>query len=99
MNNALIGSPPGHDMLLELIARLLANVERQNPAAGNTVKSGPQFFTPIARRHRITEYPQRYFYPYRWNELHLGANDYPDSYAVHHWQNQRRIQGKPFVAV
>jgi mannosyltransferase OCH1-like enzyme len=99
LNNALIGSPPGHEMLLELIARLPTNVERSNPSAGNTVKSGPQFFTPIARRHKITEYPQRYFYPYRYNQLERGAEAFPDSYSVHHWQNQRRIQGKPFVTV
>ena len=90
---------PGHDMLLELIARLPANVERQNPSAGNTVKSGPQFFTPIARRHKITEYPQRYFYPYGYNQLERGGEEYPDSYAIHHWNHRRTMNGQHFVTV
>ena len=74
-------------------------MERAQPSQGNTVKSGPQFFTPIARRHSITEYPQRYFYPYLWSNLSQGANDYPDSYAVHHWNHQREVQGRPFATV
>ena len=99
LNNALIGAPAGSPMLLELVSRLPASVARSQPSQGNTVKSGPQFFTPIARRHKITEYPPRYFYPYSWHELAQGGNDFPDSYAVHHWQNQRRKQGMPFVTV
>lgn len=99
LNNALIGATPGHPMLFDLIAGLPANVGRCKPLDGNTVKSGPQYFTPAARRHQITEYPQRFFYPYLWDELDRGSEEFPDAYATHHWQNQRRIQGKPLVTV
>ena len=99
LNNALIGVPPESDVMLDLISHLPANVERFGPEKGNTVKSGPQFFTPIARRHHITEYPARYFYPYHWSELDRGAEEFPNAYATHHWQNQRRKQGKPFATV
>lgn len=91
--NGLIGVPAEHPMMTELVAKLRTNVERCIKTQGNTVKSGPQYFTPIARRHRITEYPQRYFYPYAHNELHRGDDEFPDAYCVHHWHNQRRLKG------
>lgn len=92
LNNALVGSPIGHPVLFDLIANLPANVDRFGPDAGNTVKSGPQFFTPIARRHRVIEYPEGYFYPYDW--MHLDSPS-EGSYATHHWWNQRRLKEKP----
>lgn len=99
LNNALIGVPAEHPLMTELIVKLRTNVERHIKSQGNTVKSGPQYFTPIARRHRITEYPQRFFYPYAWNELDRGAEDFPDAYAVHTWNHQRHVQGKPLATV
>jgi mannosyltransferase OCH1-like enzyme len=91
LNNALIGAPEGHAMLFDLIAKLPANVARYGPSVGNTVKSGPQFFTPIARRHKITEYPARYFYPYTWEQLDSKLEG---EYATHRWNNARRLASK-----
>lgn len=90
LNNAILAAPAGHPMLYDLIAKLPANVARHKPEAGNTVKSGPQFFTPIARRHKITEYPARYFFPFRWDEL---GSELHGEYGTHMWGNARRRKG------
>lgn len=95
LNNALLGAPAGHPMLYDLIQNLGRNVERFRPEQGNTVKSGPQYFTPIARRWKIIEYPENYFYPYSWTELNRGGEEFPLSFAIHHWGNQRRVKGVP----
>lgn len=93
LNNAIIGAEPEHPLMFDLIAKLPANASRHPQGAGNTVKSGPQFFTPIARRHGITEYPARYFYPFTWEQLDRDDEDFPDAYAVHRWGNARRKSG------
>ena len=97
LNNALIGVTARSPFMLELIERLPQNVIRHPVNRGNNVKTGPQFFTPIARRHRITEYPSSFFYPYGWNELDRGSEEFPDAYAVHTWNNQRRLRSRPLV--
>lgn len=98
LNNALIGGPAFDPLWMELVERLPQNVARRRPGEGNTVKSGPQFFTPIARRHEIIEYPSWYFYPYSWRDLD-AVGPFPHSYAVHHWGNRRRMRGKPLETV
>lgn len=90
INNAILGSIPAHPMLDELIAGLPANVVRRRGERPN-VLSGPQYLTPIARRHDIRVFPSSLFYPYGWDDVgterELGP--FPDAYAAHHWQNRR----------
>lgn len=93
VNNALIGSPAKHPLFYDLIQNLERNVARYRPDHGNTVKSGPQYFTPLARRWRIVEYPETHFYPFDWTVLDPDLDAYPDSYALHLWGNQRRLHG------
>lgn len=93
LNNALIGSPPKHPMLYDLITNLERNVARHRPEQGNTIKSGPQYFTPIARKWKIVEYPEPYFYPFNWTVLDPDLDAYPDAFAIHLWGNQRRLHG------
>lgn len=91
VNNAILGAVPGHPFLAELIRALPANVVR---AAGQrpNVMTGPQFVTPIARRHKVELFPAAMFYPYLFNELDRGREVFPDAYAVHHWHNARSRQ-------
>lgn len=88
INNAILGAAPGHPLFAELIRRLPGNVARRSGKPPNVV-TGPQFLTPIARRHKITVFPAETFYPYLWNELERGDEEFPDAYAVHHWENRR----------
>lgn len=88
INNAILGAAPGHPLFAELIRRLPGSVARRPGKPPNLV-TGPQFLTPIARRHKITVFPAETFYPYLWNELERGDEPFPDAYAVHHWENRR----------
>lgn len=96
VNNAILGATPGHPFLADLIDGLPANVTRTRGKRPN-VMTGPQYLTPVYRRHAdtVTVHPSRCFYPYLWNELHRAGEDFPDAYAVHHWENARRRRGVP----
>lgn len=94
INNAIIGATPSHELMHGLIARLPHNVKAKRGKRPNHL-SGPRFFTPLARRHDITVHPSRLFYPYRWDELDRAGGDFGDAYAVHHWNNARKRQGRP----
>jgi mannosyltransferase OCH1-like enzyme len=89
VNNALIGAVPDHPLLAEAVERLPANVARWRPNVGNTKKSGPQFFTPLARRHDIRILPSVELYPYLWNELDRVGESFPRARAIHHWNHRR----------
>jgi mannosyltransferase OCH1-like enzyme len=90
VNNAVLGASPAHPFLGELVERLARNVVAHCDARPN-VMSGPQYLTPIYRRHAdtVTVFPKEHFYPYLWSELERIDETFPDSYAVHHWHNRR----------
>lgn len=98
INNAIIGAVPGHPLLFDLVAGLAANVDKHAGKRPN-VMTGPQYFTPLARRRDITVFPAEMFYPYRWDELAASGNEFPDAYAVHHWANRRKLRRVAFPAV
>lgn len=97
-NNALMGARAGHPWLKDLVDMLPANVghTRSRRNVRPNVMSGPQFLTPVLQQQppgSVRVYPQGYFYPYLWNELHRRGEQFPDAYAVHHWNNQRKLRG------
>ena len=91
VNNAIIGAPAGISVLDAVIDGLAANVAA-HPSARPNVQTGPQYFTPIVRRHRgaVRVFPSAWFYPYRWDELDRQGDEFPDAYAIHHWDNARK---------
>lgn len=98
INNAVLGASPGHPLFAELVETLPEWVERNRhrPGVRPNVLSGPQFLTPIARRHPdLVVHPTETFYPYSWSELDRGHDDFPASLAVHHWDNARKRRGLP----
>lgn len=93
IGNAILGSTPGHPFLAELIAGVPASVEAhrgQRPV----LSTGPQYLTPIAKRHDVRLFPASMFYPYRWDQLERGDELFPDAYAIHHWNNRRIRTGR-----
>lgn len=94
VGNAILGSVPGHPFLADLIDGLPANV-RSHRGKRPTVLSGPQYLTPIAKRHGITLLPSSQVYPYNWNELDRAGERFPGAYAIHRWENKRKQSGRP----
>lgn len=90
INNAILGTVPGHPMFAELIEGLPANVKAHRGKRPN-ILSGPQYLTPIAKRHDIDVFPASEFYPYRWDELHRAGESFPTAYAVHHWNRKTTL--------
>lgn len=91
INNAIFGSVPHHLFLRDLIKNLPDNVERKKRHRPN-VMSGPQFVTPVWMSgfyKDVRIFPQSYFYPYSYSELDRSGDEFPDAYAVHHWNNKR----------
>jgi mannosyltransferase OCH1-like enzyme len=91
LNNSPLGCAAGHPLMMDLIKGIPENIKRRLPKDGNTLKTGPQFFTPLAIKHGIHCYPKEYFLPYLWNELHREGEEFPDSYAIHHWAHRREM--------
>jgi inositol phosphorylceramide mannosyltransferase catalytic subunit len=100
LNNAIMGARLGHGWLSELTARLPAHLGEmlERGQTRPNILTGPQFLTPVTRRFlkdgAVKAFPSALFYPYLWNELHRNREEFAGAIAVHHWENQRKIQGK-----
>ena len=96
VNNAVLGAAPGHPFMAALVDGLEHNVVAHRGSRPN-VLSGPQYLTPVYRQHadEVVVYPKDYFYPYLWSELDRQHEEFPNSWAVHHWGNRRNRNREP----
>ena len=93
VNNAVLGCEPGHPLMRELIDAAPESIRRNAGARPNRM-TGPHLLTPLARdRADVTVLPEATFYPYCWDELDRQGEEFPDSLAVHHWDNTRKRKG------
>lgn len=106
INNAIMGAYRGHPWLRTILSRLRGHVVdmRATGTRRPNLLTGPQYITPLTLGfvgednpdgQRVRIFPKDYFYPYLWNELGRGRDEFPDAYAVHHWENRRRGRGQP----
>lgn len=94
VNNAILGATPQHQFLQALINGLSDSVLVAHAGKGiaqPNIVSGPQYFTGVyhAFKNDVTVFPKDLFYPYLWNELHRIDEDFPEAYAIHHWNHKR----------
>ncbi len=96
VGNSIIGSVVFHPFLWSLIRDIPGSITEHLGKRPN-VLTGPQYLTAKWKRDSsdVLIYPEHYFYPYLYNELDRWAEPFPDSYAVHHWNNARNRQRKP----
>lgn len=100
VNNAIIGATVLHPLMFQLIENLPENVKRRAGRRPNWL-SGPKYVTPQLHLFErqggegVVIYPQEYFYPYAFNELDRAGETFDRAYAVHHWDNQRKLRRKP----
>lgn len=89
VSNAIMAATPNHPFLNDVISGLAYNAYAIT--GGNTVKSGPQYITPIAFNHGIDIYPRNYFFPFMWDELEMRGS-VQGIYATHHfWNRTKRL--------
>lgn len=95
VNNAAMACQQAHPWVAEIRDNLAENVKKFPASAANTHKSGPQFITPITKKHAAVEiYPQEYFFPYSWNQLDREDESFLESFGVHRWNNRRKRSRK-----
>lgn len=97
MNNAVLGAVPQHPFISALLEQLPRSVESARRAGIRRPNrfSGPQFVTPIWSnwfRDQVTVHPHTHFYPYSFRELNRQGEDFPDAYAIHHWNHRRETR-------
>jgi inositol phosphorylceramide mannosyltransferase catalytic subunit len=91
--NGILAFPARHPAMEEAIDSLADSVLSQPVEAGNTRKSGPQFFTPIVKRHRdVRILPAETFIAYEWDQLERHGKVWGE-YGTHHWNRQRTKRG------
>lgn len=82
VGSAVVGSAPGHPIM----ERAAAEAREQAGSGTYPGSTGPEMLTRI-----LADFPDfpifdaQVFYPYSWREPHRRSEDFPDSYAVHHW--------------
>lgn len=97
----LIGSVPGHPILLDCIKHIKRNPGATDAAQEILFRTGPQYFTPWLLRtlmgsqdqdedqSTIVMFPCDFFYPWPWYERdNISDVAYwikPCSFAIHHW--------------
>jgi len=97
-NNAIFGAEPGHPFLRDLVSGLSASV-LGNPGKRPSKVSGPHYMTHQLVCHpEVVVFDRELFYPYACDELHRATERFPKAYAIHHWNNQRRLRRKPLRA-
>lgn len=87
INNAILGSVPGHPYLRDLVEEVEANLRSLSADTPiSAILTGPVFATYVLQRHpEVTVFPARYFYPYGARERWRRHERFPGAYAVHHW--------------
>ena len=94
VNNAVVGSVPGHP----IVRAVLAALDERNGADEVGSGTGPGMLSAVLRTygpiapqseplafHGAKLYPPRYFYPYEWFEEFSPDCVTPDTFAVHYW--------------
>jgi hypothetical protein len=97
VNNACIGSMPGHPFLKECISFMDKIVFHDPGPLGIEIETGPQMFTTIAKKYgwqeenktqllpEISVFNSDYFYPYYFDQKYHPGCATKQTYAIHHW--------------
>ncbi len=93
VGNAIIGCRADDPLIKKILDGLVTQVYNKRKGDAVSKISGPRYITSIL--NNMTSFvgwrmwPQKYFYPYLYNELDRITESFPDAYAVHHWNNRR----------
>lgn len=83
VGSAVLASVAGHPFFVDAARQARQTV---GLGANSADATGPYFLTVLARDHPdVTILPPEAFYPYAWDEPERRHDEFPESYAVHHW--------------
>jgi mannosyltransferase OCH1-like enzyme len=83
LTDAMFGATRNHPGIRACMDRLLNGYWSDNPS-----DTGPRLTTDVLRgRSDVTVLDREAFYPYSWEEPHLAAEAFPNSYAIHRWNH------------
>jgi hypothetical protein len=97
VNNAVIGSMPGHEFLKKCLAYMDRIVFHDPGPLGIEIETGPQMFTNIAKTYgweeedstqdleEIVVYKSKFFYPYYFDQKYTPGCATKQTYSIHHW--------------
>lgn len=99
VNNAVIGSAPGHYFMQECLEYMDRIVFHDPGPFGIEIETGPQMFTNIAKRYGwkernetqqlqdgdITVFNSKLFYPYYFDKPYYPGCATRETFAIHHW--------------
>lgn len=91
--NGILAGPARHPWLRRLVDGLPASVTANRGRRPHRM-SGPHYVTRTAPPD-LHVYPQRFFYPYAFDELDRHGEDPGEAYMRHLWWHQRTVRGKP----
>lgn len=93
----ILGSVQGSIYMQRCLAGLPSNLGEKSP----TIETGPGLFTRVLLGHGIagdfTLFPQGWFYPYNWDELHRADENFPNAYGVHRWAHSWKGSDKSII--
>ena len=81
---AVMASVPGDPLWADILRELPSVIQIHG---GNSGQAGPLLFSRHAAAcQRVRKLPPDAFYPYGWWEKHRRGEDFPQAFAVHHWE-------------
>ncbi len=92
VSNTYMGCTPGHRIMERIISGLPANVVVRRGQRANKL-SGPQYITPIWRKHNGFVADHRLFFPYSYSHVKNGTipEGFGDAIATHEWLHTRQV--------
>lgn len=92
VGNTVLGAIPGHPVMKELVSVLPLNAKYNRGMRPNKI-SGPQFLTPVWKRHKAHTDPSELWYPYSYRDVINGTvpSDLGNAYIEHQWDHTRRV--------
>lgn len=99
VGNTYVASVPGHPVVTELVGMTAHSVKVNRGKRPNKM-TGPQFLTPIWRKHGCHVAESKLFYPYSYADVKRGTvpDDVGDAYATHLWQHTKEVMDRRVTA-
>lgn len=92
-NGFMYAPRPGHPVIGRALATAEAWIHARSGQRANRILGPSGQWTRITSHNPdVLRLPSAHLLPYAWNEPERAGEDFPDAYAVHHWNHQRTLR-------